>query len=125
MNCLIVLLFLNKAKQNVKNSNMDIVCRKYSCKFNEKAKCTRKNLEVNSKSDCNDLQIDNTKVVEDVSRDMFTHEPDVAPYHHCKNINISCKTEKCVFNKNGECFSNGILVGSTQKSAPCNSYSPR
>ena len=118
---------MNKYKNfyNVKDICMDIVCRKYSCKFNEKAKCTRKNLGVNSKSDCGDLQIDKTKVVEDVSRDMFTHEPDVAPYHHCKNINIGCAAKKCIFNREGECFSNGIFVGSKESSAPCNSFVPR
>ena len=104
---------------------MDVVCRKYSCTFNDKAKCTRKNLGVNLNADCNDIKIDKTKVVEDVSRDMFEHEPDVAPYHHCKNMNIMCKTKECVFNKNGECFSNGIFVGSTAKSAPCNSFVPK
>ena len=104
---------------------MDVVCRKYSCKFNEKAKCTRKNLNVDNKADCDNLSIDKTKVVEDVSRDMFEHEPDVAPYHHCRNMNIMCEAKKCIFNKNGECFSNGIFVGSAQKSAPCNSYVPR
>ena len=104
---------------------MDVMCRKYSCIYNDKAKCDRKNLQVDSKSDCQDLQIDNNKIVEDVSLDMFEHEPDVAPYHHCKTMNIVCCTNKCIFNKNGECFSNGIFVGSEQKSAPCNSFVPR
>ena len=104
---------------------MDVVCRKYSCKFNEKAKCTRKNLQVDKSADCNDLDIDNQKLVEDVSRDMFTHEPDVAPYHHCKNMNIKCNAENCIFNKTGDCFSNGIFVGSEKKCAPCNSFVER
>lgn len=104
---------------------MDIVCRKYSCIYNEKAKCTRKNLQVDKKSDCDDLEIDNKKPVEDISLDMFSHEPDIAPYHHCKNINIRCGASECIFNKDGECFSNGIFVGSEQNIAPCNSYVPR
>lgn len=104
---------------------MDIVCRKYSCQFNDRAKCNRKNLNVNNKADCKDLKMDNTKIVEDVSMDMFSHEPDVAPYHHCKTINIMCNTSNCIFNKNGECFSNGIFVGSKKTSAPCNSYMPK
>ncbi len=104
---------------------MDIVCRKYSCVYNEKAKCTRKNLSVNKQADCSDLQVDKDKVVEDVSLDMFAHEPDVAPYHHCRNMNIMCANNKCIFNKQGECFSNGIFVGSEKDSAPCNSYAPR
>lgn len=93
--------------------------------YNEKAKCNRKNLMVNEKSDCSDISIDNTKVVEDISKDMFTHEPDVAPYHHCKNININCQAKDCIFNKSGECYSNGIFVGSEQVKAPCNSYAPK
>ncbi len=104
---------------------MDVMCRKYSCIYNDKAKCDRKNLQVDNKSDCQDLEIDNNKVVEDVSLDMFEHEPDVAPYHHCKTMNINCCTDRCIFNKNGECFSNGIFVGSEQKTAPCNSFVPR
>lgn len=104
---------------------MDVVCRKYSCIYNDKAKCSRKNLGVDNKSDCADIEIDNNKIVEDVSKDMFTHEPDIAPYHHCKNMNISCKTEGCIFNKSGECYSNGIFVGSEKVKAPCNSFVPK
>ncbi|MBR2969821.1 MAG: DUF1540 domain-containing protein [Clostridia bacterium] len=101
---------------------MDVVCRKYSCVYNDKAKCSRKNLHVDDRADCFDIEIDNTKLVEDVSRDMFDHEPDVAPYHHCRNMNIECSTDNCIFNKSGECFSNGIFVGSDKTSAPCNSF---
>ena len=97
----------------------------YSCKYNDKAKCSRKNLKVDKSSDCSDLSVDNNKVVEDVSKFMFDHEPDIAPYHHCKNINIMCDASKCVFNKDGECFSNGIFVGSEKVKAPCNSFVPR
>ena len=53
---------------------------------------------------------------------MFDHEPDVAPYHHCKNMNIECASDGCIFNRSGECFSNGIFVGSEKTSAPCNSF---
>ena len=109
----------------VNNKCMDIVCRKYSCKYNEKAKCNRRHLMVDKKADCNDLVMDNNKVVEDVSKDMFSHEPDVAPYHHCKNIDIKCEKDSCIFNKQGECYSNGIFVGSEKSCAPCNSYVPR
>ena len=104
---------------------MDVVCRKYSCVYNEKAKCTRKNLQVENSANCADIEIDKSKQVEDVSLDMFSHEPDVAPYHHCKNMNINCNAQDCIFNKQGECFSNGIFVGSAVKSAPCNSFVPR
>ena len=104
---------------------MDVVCRKYSCEFNDRAKCSRKNLMVNKKAVCDDLKIDNEKVVEDVSKDMFEHEPDIAPYHHCRTMNIKCASEDCIFNKSGECFSNGIFVGSMTTKAPCNSYVPR
>lgn len=104
---------------------MDVMCRKYSCVYNDRAKCERKHLEVNGSSDCADLEIDNEKEVQDVSRDMFNHEPDVAPYHHCRTMFIQCKTGECIFNKNGECFSNGIFVGSEKSAAPCNSFVPR
>lgn len=104
---------------------MDVMCRKYSCVFNEKAKCNRKNLQVDKNADCENLKVDKSKVVTDVSKDMFEHEPDVAPYHHCKTMNIACDSANCIFNKNGECFSNGIFVGSEQVKAPCNSFVPR
>ncbi len=104
---------------------MDVVCRKYACKFNENAKCGRKNLAVGRSANCANLEIDKTKQVEDVSRDMFCHEPDIAPYHHCKTMNIMCESRNCIFNKNGECFSNGIFVGSAKESAPCNSFVPK
>ena len=104
---------------------MDVMCRKYSCAYNDRAKCSRKHLEVNTGANCGDLDIDNDKLVEDVSRYMFNHEPDVAPFHHCKTMFIKCKTAECVFNKQGECYSNGIFVGSAQTSAPCNSFVPR
>jgi len=80
---------------------------------------------INTKSDCKDLDIQQNKLVEDVSKDMFDHEPDVAPYHHCKTMNIKCEAGECIFNKSGECFSNGIFVGSMKTSAPCNSYVPK
>ena len=40
---------------------MDVMCRKYSCVYNDRAKCERKHLEVNGTSDCADLEIDNEK----------------------------------------------------------------
>lgn len=104
---------------------MDVMCRKYSCVYNDRAKCERKHLEVDGASNCGDIQIDNEKKVEDVSREMFNHEPDVAPFHHCKTMFIQCKTAECIFNKQGECYSNGIFVGSEKVNAPCNSFVPR
>ena len=76
-------------------------------------------------AECIYSKIDNSKVVEDVSKDMFDHEPDLAPFHHCKTMNIACDCTTCIFNKDGECFSNGIFVGSEKINAPCNSYVPR
>ncbi len=104
---------------------MDVVCRKYSCQFNDRAKCSRQNLKVNNHADCADLDVDKNKIVQDVSRDMFMHEPDIAPYHHCRTMNIMCEEKECIFNNSGECFSNGIFMGSEQDNAPCNSFVPR
>lgn len=116
---------MNKTLYVGKNRFMDVMCRKYSCQYNDRTKCSRKNLQIDNCADCNDLRIDTTKEVQDVSRDMFMHEPDIAPFHHCKTMNIMCDTSNCVFNKEGECFSNGIFVGSEQSNAPCNSFVPR
>lgn len=101
---------------------MDIVCRKYSCEYNNDMKCKRKHLDMDCKAKCADIKIDRTKEKEDVSKDMFGHEPEVAPYRHCKCTNIKCNAETCLFNKDKECISNGIFVGSATSSAPCNSY---
>lgn len=101
---------------------MDIVCRKYSCSYNKNMKCNRKHLNMNQKARCNDLSIDPSKPVEDVSKDMFQHEPEIAPFRHCKCIDIKCDATNCLFNKDKACYSNGILVGSATSKAPCNSF---
>lgn len=101
---------------------MDIVCRKYSCKFNKDMKCERKHLNVNKKANCSDLEIEPNKEKEDVSKDMFGHEPEVAPFRHCKCIDIKCSSTNCIFNKSKDCYSNGIFVGSGTSVAPCNSF---
>ncbi|MBQ8430671.1 MAG: DUF1540 domain-containing protein [Clostridia bacterium] len=101
---------------------MDIVCRKYSCTYNKDMKCERKHLSVDKKAKCSDIAIDKNKEKEDVSKEMFGHEPEVAPFRHCKCIDIKCNSTSCLFNKNHNCVSNGILVGSAQACAPCNSY---
>lgn len=107
---------------NKKENSMDIVCRKYSCSFNKDMKCERKHLHVDKKAKCSDLAIDKTKEKKDVSKDMFGHEPEVAPFRHCKCTDIKCNSTNCLFNKDKNCFSNGIFVGSETSSAPCNSY---
>ncbi len=104
---------------------MDIVCRKYSCTYNNNMKCDRKHLEVTKNASCANIAVDKSKPVEDVSKDMFQHEPEIAPYRHCKCINIKCQASDCLFNKNTECMSNGIFVGSKKLNAPCNSYQER
>ena len=52
---------------------MDIVCRKYSCTYNKNMKCERKHLNISPSAYCNDIAIDKSKPVEDVSKDMFEH----------------------------------------------------
>lgn len=101
---------------------MDIVCRKYSCTYNKNMKCERKHLGVNKNAHCADIAIDKSKPVEDVSKDMFEHEPEIAPFRHCKCIDIKCDSTNCIFNNNNECMSNGIFVGSSTSKAPCNSF---
>ena len=104
---------------------MDIVCRKYACRYNDKGKCDRENLKIDNSADCEDVDIDTGKDVSDLSRDMFVREPDVAPYKHCKNINIECLCDGCLFNKSNDCYSNGIVVGANGDKPPCYSYMPK
>ncbi len=80
---------------------------------------------VNKKANCDDLSVEKGKLVEDVSLNMFCHEPDVAPYHHCRTMNIKCDSSDCIFNKSGECYSNGVFIGSMTTQAPCNSFVPK
>ena len=101
---------------------MDIVCRKYSCKYNKDMKCERKHLHVNKGANCDDIEIIKDKEAKDVSKEMFGHEPEVAPFRHCKCIDIKCNSTNCLFNKNYDCVSNGIMVGSATAKAPCNSF---
>lgn len=101
---------------------MDIVCRKYSCKYNKDTKCERRHLGVDSHAKCMDIEIDKQKEKEDISKTMFGHEPEVAPFRHCKCIDIKCDCKTCLFNKEQSCYSNGIFVGSATSCAPCNSF---
>lgn len=104
---------------------MDIACRKYSCRYNDSGICERKNLNINERADCIDADIDRTKPTPDTSRNMFCSEPDYAPYKHSKNINIVCDCSTCLFNRDRDCYSNGIIIGEGDTNPPCYSYMPK
>ena len=50
---------------------------------------------------------------------MFDTPPDIAPYSHCKNVEIKCKAKDCILNDNGLCKANGIIVNSCNECPYC------
>lgn len=100
---------------------MDVVCRKQKCKFNDCTKCQRKNLSVSFDAVCESMEVDKDKPVADISKDMFERAPKIAPFRHCLTMDIKCDAD-CIHNRDGECWSNGIIVNSVGKGNQCISY---
>lgn len=98
---------------------MDIVCRKRNCAYNDRLKCERKHLSIGKNAKCTDYQKDSTKPIKNISKDMFDTPPDIAPYSHCKNVEIKCKAKDCILNDNGLCKANGIIVNSCNECPYC------
>ena len=100
---------------------MDIVCRKLGCRYNDCTKCQRQHLLVSADAVCKDMEIDKDKPVPDISKDMFERPPHIAPFRHCLTMDIKCDAD-CVHNRNGECWSNGIIINGVGKGNECISY---
>lgn len=94
---------------------MDLKCRKLDCSHNDRYSCTLKGIKISPKTKCVSYdKSDNLSdaQMQDVSRDMFEKKPNIHPYRHNKTVNIECKA-KCLFNRDGKCYSNGITVQNT------------
>lgn len=104
---------------------MDIVCRKSTCEYNDRLKCTRKHLSVNKNALCSDMDIDQTKNPPNISKDMFEVAPDIAPFCHCKCVDIRCNSKDCLLNSDGVCKANGILVNDIDKKAECCTFTEK
>ena len=101
---------------------MELKCRKLDCVNNDRYSCTKRGINVSSSTEC--ISYEKSKNLDenqkqDVSRDMFNKKPDIHAYRHNKNVDIECKA-KCLFNRKGKCFANGITIQNTApKEADC------
>lgn len=92
--------------------NMDLKCRKLDCKYNKLFSCTRKGIKVVRNRDCSSYEkaeeMDSDQKQKQ-PQEMFSDKPTVYPCRHVKNLTIACDA-KCLFNREGICFSNGISI---------------
>ena len=95
---------------------MNIVCRKTKCKHNHNLACMSKQLLIDSKLNCEFFEPIEDKSVEDISKQMMEIAPEIAPFRHSREVDISCEAN-CVFNNSGKCMANGIFVSGQTKRA--------
>lgn len=89
---------------------MDIKCNKTVCKYNNCYCCSAGEINVARNAECKTYTKDDNKShLQDVSKTMFEASPEIAPFRHSKDIDISCSAH-CLFNVNGVCNANGITV---------------
>ena len=103
---------------------MDINCRKLNCVHNKKCVCTAKTINIDKNSICDSFVEDKDKPVEDLSKTMFQKTPEYENFRHIKDANIECYTH-CIFNKEGKCLANGIIVLDGDETALCGTYLKR
>ncbi|MFA6860379.1 MAG: DUF1540 domain-containing protein [Clostridia bacterium] len=100
---------------------MDIKCRKTSCSYNDNYTCQADAIKVTDKMACKTYRKNHRKVEPDISKKMFEIAPEIAPFRHSKSICIKCNAH-CLFNKNGDCFANGITVNDIREYPLCITY---
>ena len=100
---------------------MDINCRKLNCIHNKKCVCTAKVINISKSSECKSYILDKGKQVEDLSQIMFSKTPEYENFRHIKKANIEC-IEHCMFNQNGRCLANGIMVLDINDKPLCGTY---
>lgn len=102
---------------------MDIRCRKGLCKYNDRFTCRAKAILVDKGVICSTFEHDENKdkPVQDVTKDLFSQEPNYAPQRDSKALEIKCKAP-CLFNHNGVCVSNGITLNSIKEKPYCVSF---
>lgn len=88
---------------------MDINCRKLNCKHNKKCVCMAKSVDIVGSTICKTYAVDVDKEVNDITKTMFVKTPKYENFRHIKKANIKC-CAPCLFNKNGKCLANGIIV---------------
>ena len=100
---------------------MNFTCRKLKCENNNNCVCKLKKINISPSLDCK-MHKEDDKKVEDKTKTLFEKVPEFANYVHHEEAEIFCEAD-CIFNNNGECMSNGIVVNETKPhSAICVSY---
>lgn len=88
---------------------MNISCRKLKCEFNDKGNCRAEKIFITNEHECKQYHPIEKSNLPDPSLTMFEITPQFAPFQHNKDTSIHCNA-KCLFNHNGRCNANGILV---------------
>lgn len=96
---------------------MDIKCRKTTCKHNHASVCNASEIKISERMLCK-TYAKTRKPVPDTSKNMFETAPEVAPYRHNQTIGIACAAH-CMFNKDGHCYANGIIVNDIRECPLC------
>lgn len=101
---------------------MDLKCKKLDCVFNNKYNCEARGITIKHNLNCGTFQKNHRLTEEqqqDVSKTMFEVAPEFHAFRHNQNVNIKCRANRCVFNEDGNCISNGITLQQTDKKAYC------
>ena len=102
--------------------NMDLKCKKLDCRHNNRFSCECKSIKVDSHCECSTYEkSDNLdeKQKQDVSKTMFEVAPDIHPYRHKNDIEITCDARNCLFNSGCNCHANGISVNPCSEKPTC------
>lgn len=101
---------------------MDIRCRKATCKHNDRFICTARGIVVDERVVCSMYEKGKDEdEVQDVTKNIFEGGYDFAPQRDAKTLEIKCRAD-CLFNRNGQCVSNGITLNSIKERPYCVSY---
>lgn len=112
------LLFLNKKIIYDNNFDMDIICRKTQCQFNDNYTCRSENLNISENIICKSFILDKNKKLVDKSKNIFDKTPEYASHRPSRFANIKCQA-RCLFNNNCECEANGITVNCIKNKPYC------
>jgi len=100
---------------------MDIKCRKIDCKFNNNFVCCAKSIEIIDKTFCATYEKGNNKNLKNDLKHMFDRTIRFNNNKQNRCIKLKCNAH-CFFNKNLECFSNGITILDNETSAVCGNF---
>lgn len=90
---------------------MDIKCKKCECKHNKSCTCCASKIKVGTHVDCETYEFSEKNaehLKQHTAQNMF-ELADLEPRVANKDVKIYCDA-KCLFNKQGICYANGITV---------------